>query len=117
MDLKTAVCKTVNKLFPVPRHPFNLQSSGQETYAEWQYKRGEDTIRFFLDNTSTEEISGTKWYWISGAERQARPFTMHLKGSGRYTASMWWNGTKKKPMPWRDKGHGALVSICTGRCG
>ena len=70
MDLKTAVCKTVNKLFPVPRHPFNLQSSGQETYAEWQYKRGEDTIRFSWTTLQPKRVPGQSGIDIGCGGRQ-----------------------------------------------
>ena len=35
-------------IYPKVVHPFNLQNQGKETYAKWQYRKGEDTIRFFL---------------------------------------------------------------------
>ena len=56
MEFSTVICKAVSKLLPVPQHPFNMQNEGKDTYAEWQYKRGQDTIRFYLDKTSKEEM-------------------------------------------------------------
>ncbi len=42
--------KALNKLFPLPVHPFNLQNDGVTTYAKWQYEKGENTIKFYLDS-------------------------------------------------------------------
>ena len=28
----------INRLFPLPVHPFNLQNDGVTTYAKWQYE-------------------------------------------------------------------------------
>ena len=36
-----------NKFFKAPAHPFNMQSDGRMTYAEWQFERGEDTVRCY----------------------------------------------------------------------
>ena len=33
-----------------------LFRSGKETYAKWQYRKGEDTIRFFLEARTAEEM-------------------------------------------------------------
>lgn len=56
MGLGVSLCKSVNKIFPLPVHPFNLQNQGVKTYAEWQYEKGEDTLRFYLDRVSKEEM-------------------------------------------------------------
>jgi SAM-dependent methyltransferase len=48
--------KFTNKIFPKVVHPFNLQNQGKETYAKWQYRKGEDTIRFFLEARTAEEM-------------------------------------------------------------
>lgn len=48
--------KFTNKIFPKVVHPFNLQNQGRETYAKWQYRKGEDTIRFFLEARTAEEM-------------------------------------------------------------
>ena len=40
----------LNKLFPLPVHPFNLQNDGVTTYAKWQYEKGENTIKFYVDS-------------------------------------------------------------------
>jgi len=48
--------KMINPLFPKQIHPFNLQNDGQKTYAMWQYEKGEDTIKFYLDKYTKEEM-------------------------------------------------------------
>jgi len=56
MSLSVSICKALNKLFPLPVHPFNLQNQGLKTYAEWQYEKGEETIKFYLEKTTVEEM-------------------------------------------------------------
>ena len=46
----------INKIFPLPKHPFNMQNNGEMTYAMWQYKKGIDTIKFYLNNTTVEDM-------------------------------------------------------------
>lgn len=50
------LCMTVNKLFKLPVHPFNLSNEGKKTYAEWQYEKGIDTIKFYLKYTDVDEM-------------------------------------------------------------
>lgn len=50
------LCMKVNSLFKLPVHPFNLSNEGKKTYAEWQYEKGIDTIKFYLKHTSVEEM-------------------------------------------------------------
>lgn len=50
------MCMTVNKLFKLPIHPFNLNNEGKKTYSEWQYEKGLDTIKFYLKYTTTDEM-------------------------------------------------------------
>ncbi|MCC5908865.1 MAG: class I SAM-dependent methyltransferase [Clostridiaceae bacterium] len=56
MKLKTTLCKSLNKIFPLPIHPFNLQNEGVKTYAEWQYEKGQDTLKFYLEKATIEEM-------------------------------------------------------------
>lgn len=56
MAVKTTLCKTLNKLFPLPVHPFNLQNQGVKSYAQWQYEKGEETLKFYLEKVSKEEM-------------------------------------------------------------
>ncbi|MDD5602590.1 MAG: methyltransferase domain-containing protein [Eubacteriales bacterium] len=56
LHLPVAICTLLNRLFRLPVHPFNLQSSGFKTYAEWQFDKGSQTIRFFLEKFSPDEI-------------------------------------------------------------
>ncbi len=56
MELKVRLCKAVNRIFPLPVHPFNRQASGMETYAQWQYAKGLETIRHYLDITTPADM-------------------------------------------------------------
>lgn len=47
---------TVNKLFKLPVHPFNLNNEGKKTYAQWQYEKGIDTIKFYLKHNTVDEM-------------------------------------------------------------
>ncbi len=48
--MSVKLLKKINSLFKLPVHPFNLQSEGATTYAKWQYEKGENTIKFYLDS-------------------------------------------------------------------
>lgn len=48
MSIEVMILKGINHLFPPVVHPFNLQKTSGITYAEWQYQKGEDTVRYFL---------------------------------------------------------------------
>lgn len=50
------LCMTVNKMFKLPVHPFNLSNEGKKTYAEWQYEKGIETIKFYLKYTNIDEM-------------------------------------------------------------
>ncbi|KAB3534711.1 class I SAM-dependent methyltransferase [Alkaliphilus pronyensis] len=56
MSVKTTLCKGLNKLFPLPVHPFNLKNEGLKTYGQWQFQRGEETLRFYLEKATKDEI-------------------------------------------------------------
>lgn len=56
MSLGVSLLKTVNRLFPLPQHPFNLQNDGVKTYAEWQFEKGRDTVAFYLQYTDLSEM-------------------------------------------------------------
>ncbi|WIF96027.1 class I SAM-dependent methyltransferase [Caminicella sporogenes] len=56
MTISKKILKEINKLFPLPVHPFNLQNEGKKTYAEWQFEKGYETIKFYLPYTSLEEM-------------------------------------------------------------
>ena len=45
-----------NKLFKLPIHPFNMQNDGVMTYSMWQYNKGIETIKFYLEHTDTNEM-------------------------------------------------------------
>ena len=48
--------KRWNKCFKPVVHPFNLNNDGIKTYSMWQYEKGEDTIKFYLDYLSKDEM-------------------------------------------------------------
>ncbi len=48
--------KTINPLFKKQVHPFNLQIENKMTYAEWEYEKGEDTLKYYLDRFTTDEM-------------------------------------------------------------
>jgi ubiquinone/menaquinone biosynthesis C-methylase UbiE len=50
------VCMAINKLFKLPVHPFNLHNEGKKTYAQWQYEKGIDTIKFYLKHNTADEM-------------------------------------------------------------
>lgn len=56
MAVSTAMIKLTNKIFPKVVHPFNLQNEGKETYAQWQFRKGGDTIKFFLEACPADEL-------------------------------------------------------------
>lgn len=56
MRLGTKILLKLNKLFKAPVHPLNLQNDGVMSYAMWQYKRGDETIKFYLDFTTEEDM-------------------------------------------------------------
>ena len=60
MMISTKIIRATNKIFPKVVHPFNLQNQGVETYAQWQYRKGGDTIRFFLEARPAEDIFAGK---------------------------------------------------------
>ncbi len=49
MRLATKILLKLNTCFKAPVHPFNLQNDGVMSYAMWQYQKGADTIKFYLD--------------------------------------------------------------------
>lgn len=46
----------LNKKFKTPTHPFNLQNDGVKSYAMWQYEKGADTIKFYTEKYTTDEM-------------------------------------------------------------
>lgn len=56
MSVKVNLCKKLAKSFPLPVHPFNLQNEGVKTYAQWQFEKGEQTLKFYLEHFTIEEM-------------------------------------------------------------
>ncbi|MBR7114124.1 MAG: class I SAM-dependent methyltransferase, partial [Firmicutes bacterium] len=54
MSLSFAFIKLANAILPPIVHPFNLQNDGIKTYAQWQYEKGGDTVKFFSESFPPE---------------------------------------------------------------
>ncbi len=80
MSVKTLL--RLNKLFPCPQHPLNLQSEGKKSYVMWEYERGSTTIGYYLERFTVEEMlrdkdvldvgcgaGGTSMYYASQGAR------------------------------------------------
>lgn len=48
--------KMLNHIFPKQIHPFNMQQDGEKTYAMWQFEKGQDTVKFFLEKYTLSEM-------------------------------------------------------------
>ena len=56
MGLPYQLLLKTNNLFPKIVHPFNLQNDGTKTYAMWQYEKGYDTIKLYMDHYTKEDF-------------------------------------------------------------
>ncbi|MDD6800819.1 MAG: class I SAM-dependent methyltransferase [Firmicutes bacterium] len=54
--MQKEIILALNRLFPKQRHPLNLNNSGSETYAEWQYEKGADTLSCYAGYCSEKDI-------------------------------------------------------------
>ena len=48
----------LNSRFKAPVHPFNLSNDGVMSYAEWQFQKGAETIKFFLGAGGADGVDG-----------------------------------------------------------
>lgn len=60
MEFGVKLLKAANHIFPKQRHPFNMQNDGTKTYAQWQYEKGRDTVTFFLNKYSLQDMFQNK---------------------------------------------------------
>lgn len=81
--ISNSFIKFANKIFPSVVHPFNLANDGRQSYAEWQYEKGADTIDCYKAKFTGEHMfknkvvldmgcgaAGKSLYYVSlGAER------------------------------------------------
>ncbi len=56
MSLSLAIARGLNKTFKLPVHPFNLANDNRMTYAEWQFEKGANTIKFYSEFISPEKM-------------------------------------------------------------
>jgi len=82
MSIQVSICKKLNRLFPLPVHPFNLQNEGVKTYAQWQFEKGSDTIKFFLEKYSTESMFKGKTVLDIGCGAAGKTLYYAASGAG-----------------------------------
>ncbi len=56
MELNKLLLKKLNNLFSLPIHPFNLQNQGKISYAQWQFERGFETIKYYSAYVPFDEM-------------------------------------------------------------
>ena len=57
MNLRAKMLRKLNSFFRVPKHPlFDLQEGSVKSYGRWQFDKGEQTIKFYLDHASAEDM-------------------------------------------------------------
>jgi ubiquinone/menaquinone biosynthesis C-methylase UbiE len=56
MRVSEKICIGLNRMFKVPVHPFNLSNDKKQSYAEWQYEKGINTIKFYLEKNTIDEL-------------------------------------------------------------
>ncbi|MGI6013417.1 MAG: class I SAM-dependent methyltransferase [Oscillospiraceae bacterium] len=83
MQIAVSILEAVNKIVPLPVHPFNTQASGEMSYAKWQYSKGEQTIKFYLDATTTEEMFAEKLVLDVGCGAGGKSLFYLTKGAKR----------------------------------
>ena len=79
------LCVTVNKLFKLPVHPFNLHNEGKKTYAQWQYEKGIDTIKFYLKHNTVDEMFKDKFVLDIGCGAGGKTVFYASKGVKKIT--------------------------------
>ena len=72
-----------NKICKPPVHPFNLQKDGVKTYAEWQYERGADTVRFFTARYPVPELFAGKYVLDMGCGAAGKSLSFLTMGADR----------------------------------
>ncbi len=56
MNIKAKTCKLLNRIFPLPEHPLNLQNEGVMTLNRWQYQKGRETIKYYLERYTADDM-------------------------------------------------------------
>ncbi len=56
MGFAKGFLKLINKCFRLPVHPFNTQAEGGMRYSRWQYEKGQETIKFYLEYTDVDTM-------------------------------------------------------------
>ncbi len=60
MRTSTKILLRLNRCFKAPVHPLNLQNDGVMSYAMWQYTKGAETIKFYLDFCTETDMFADK---------------------------------------------------------
>lgn len=81
--ISKALIRFTNKIFPSVVHPFNLANDNKQTYAEWQFEKGADTVKCYKEKYTSDTMfkgktvldmgcgaAGKSLYYVSlGAKR------------------------------------------------
>lgn len=51
-----AMLNLIDRFFKKPVHPFNLRNESDMSYADWQYEKGADTLKFYLEHYTVEDM-------------------------------------------------------------
>jgi len=54
--LKLEIIEDLNDVFPLPKHPFNMENEGELSYAKWQFTRGAKALEYFNDYANTLDM-------------------------------------------------------------
>ena len=90
MRFSTKILLALNKLFKAPIHPLNLQDEGVMSYAMWQYKKGAETIRYYLEAYTEDDMFRDKTVLDIGCGS-----TMRRAARKRSSVSTFWRSTVK----------------------
>ncbi|MCL1924840.1 MAG: class I SAM-dependent methyltransferase [Defluviitaleaceae bacterium] len=59
-NLKVDIIEDLNGLFPLPKHPFNMENEGKLSYAKWQFTKGAKALEYFSEYSNTLEMFQNK---------------------------------------------------------
>lgn len=83
--IATGLIRLTNKVFPKVVHPFNLQNDNNKIYAMWQYEKGKDTIRLFLERYSADDMFRDKQVLDLGCGAAGKSLYYVTQGAAKVT--------------------------------
>ena len=85
--IATGIIRLTNRVFPKVVHPFNLQNNSEKTYSMWQFEKGEDTVRLFLDRYSLEDMFAGKRVLDMGCGAAGKSLYYVTQGAAHVTGA------------------------------